>query len=167
MYFAYGSNLLTTRIRQPDRAPSARRLALGWLEGHELRFDKQGRDGSGKCHPLPASEGVQVHGSLFEVGDAELQALDRVEGVGMGYVRQRVEVRTDDGILSAWSYLAQDGHVVPLLEPFDWYRDLVLAGARESGLPRTYLSLIGATPARRDPDSERAARMRRLLRALR
>src|SRR5258708_12496941 len=47
-YFAYGSNMLTDRLR--ERVPSATAIGVGRLAGHQLRWDKRtGRDGSGKC----------------------------------------------------------------------------------------------------------------------
>lgn len=42
--------------------------------------------------------------------------------------------------------------------PYDWYKTLVIAGAREHGLPDDYLALLQRTPARTDPDAQRARR---------
>ena len=50
------------------------------------------------------------------------------------------------------------------LLPFDWYKEIVLAGARENGLSRDYLDAIEAVPSVVDPDPERAARNRAVLR---
>lgn len=163
-YFAYGSNLLTARLLSKDRAPGARRLGTGRLPGAVLRFDKRGSDGSGKCHFLEDDEpGAIVYGALFEIEALEIEALDRVEGVGHGYLRTAVDVIFEGRWMSAVTYVAQDGYVAPGLEPFEWYRELVLAGARESGFPADYVQAIAATSARRDPDRNRDARMRSLL----
>ena len=48
VYFAYGSNMLTARLR--ERTPSATPIGIGRLTGHVLSWDKRSRaDGSGKC----------------------------------------------------------------------------------------------------------------------
>ena len=61
------------------------------------------------------------------------------------------------------TYLASDRHIDPACIPFDWYRDLVVAGAIEHGLPPPYVEELAGTPAAPDPDAARAARARRLL----
>ena len=45
--FAYGSNMLTARMR--ERAPSSKVLSVGQLVGFELCWNKRSKDGSGKC----------------------------------------------------------------------------------------------------------------------
>jgi hypothetical protein len=47
VYFAYGSNMLTARLR--ERCPSARPLGLAAAPGYGVAFNKQGMDGSGKA----------------------------------------------------------------------------------------------------------------------
>ncbi len=46
-YFAYGSNMSISRLR--ERVPSAVRLGIFFLEGHRLCFHKASEDGSAKC----------------------------------------------------------------------------------------------------------------------
>lgn len=54
-------------------------------------------------------EGGQVHGELYRVDDATLRALDRLEGNGSFYQRQRVHVLTEEGTRHlAWMYLLID-----------------------------------------------------------
>ena len=53
-YFAYGSNLLTCRLRQ--RTPSARVVDRAILRQHELRWHKAATDGSGKCDAVPVEK---------------------------------------------------------------------------------------------------------------
>ena len=45
--FAYGSNMLTARLR--ERVSSAAAVGIGRLPGHVLKWHKRSRDGSGKC----------------------------------------------------------------------------------------------------------------------
>jgi hypothetical protein len=48
VYFAYGSNMSTARLRQ--RMPSCKPLGTAVLSEHKLRFHKRSTDQSGKCN---------------------------------------------------------------------------------------------------------------------
>ena len=47
LYFAYGSNLFSARMR--ERVPSAQARGPARLAGHRLTVDKPGRDGTAKA----------------------------------------------------------------------------------------------------------------------
>ena len=144
LYFAYGSNLLFSRMR--DRVPSARLLERARLPGVRLVFDKRGRDGSGKAN-LCEALGSSVWGVLYAIEPAGWEALDRHEG---GYARVAVEVVGEEGELhAAATYVAQVFTADAV--PFDWYRELVIEGAREHGLPPAYLAALESVPRRTDP----------------
>ena len=81
-YFAYGSNLLTRRLRA--RVPSARPLGPALLKGHRLAWHKISRDGSGKCDITPDPGGT-VWGVVFEIDPQKKCGLDRTEALGFGY----------------------------------------------------------------------------------
>ena len=87
----------TVRLRA--RTPSARFLATGCLRHHALRWHKLGRDGSGKCDVAYRGLGATdvVWGVLFDIDCAEKADLDRVEGLGLGYVEREVSVVTERG----------------------------------------------------------------------
>ncbi len=86
-----------------------------------------------------------------------------MEGVGAGYRVEEVEVQAADGTVRAYTYVAEDDHIDPDLRPYGWYRDIVVAGAREHGLPEDYVDRIAALEVWADPDGTRAARERRIL----
>jgi gamma-glutamylcyclotransferase len=157
LYFAYGSNLLTRRLRAANRAPSAQSLCIARLSHHRLSFDKLSeRDGSGKCDAEHTGRLTDcVIGVVYRIDLAEQAALDLVEGVGFGYRRDEVEVESDDGRLRCHTYLATRKQ--PGIQAFDWYKALVLAGAREHGLPSAYIEAIEAVDAVVDPDPLRRA----------
>lgn len=161
LYFAYGSNMLTRRLRDPARAPSARVLATGYVPGRRLVFDKAGQDGSGKCDIEVSDENDRVYGVLYALTPRDMRRLDRVEGLGFGYRRDTLEVFSEGRSRPAATYLALEK--TPGLMPFDWYKQLVVAGADEHGLPEAYLERLRAEPARGDPDSCRVGRAAQLL----
>jgi gamma-glutamylcyclotransferase len=47
LYFAYGSNMLTERLKA--RVPSTRPISPAILSDYDLRFHKRSTDKSGKC----------------------------------------------------------------------------------------------------------------------
>ena len=165
-YFAYGSNLLTRRLTDPSRAPSAVALGIAWAPGFVVRFHKIGTDGSGKCTLLTTGDDADVvYGVLYEFADRDVAGLDREEGVHLGgYARCSIRLRFPGGdATDAMTYVASDGHIDSACLPFDWYRDLVVAGAMEHGLPLPYVQVLARTPAAPDPDTARATHARRLL----
>jgi len=103
LYFAYGSNMLTRRLRAPDRCPSAVAVGSGFLNGRRLTFDKVGSDGSGKCDiEATSNSSDRACGVLFEIDCSEKPALDRAEGLGKGYCE-----RSMGGIYGPNGYLRE------------------------------------------------------------
>ena len=165
-YFAYGSNLLTRRLTDPSRAPSAVPLGIAWAPGFVVRFHKIGTDGSGKCTLIATGDDTDVvYGVLYQFADSDLAGLDREEGVHLGgYARCPIRLRFPDGdTTEAMTYVAGDRYVDAACVPFDWYRDLCVAGAMEHGLPPRYVHELAHTPAVPDPDAARAELARQLL----
>jgi gamma-glutamylcyclotransferase (GGCT)/AIG2-like uncharacterized protein YtfP len=144
LYFAYGSNLKGSRMR--ERVPSARREAVAFLEHHRLACNKRGRDGSAKAN-LVSAPGERVWGVLYRVEQTHLTLLDRFEA---GYQRIQVEVRTAAGAAHRATTYRSD-RITGDPTPFAWYRGMILEGAREHGLPEDYLAVLEALPARPDP----------------
>jgi gamma-glutamylcyclotransferase (GGCT)/AIG2-like uncharacterized protein YtfP len=151
--FAYGSNMLSARLRQ--RVPGARLIGTATLRGHALRWHKVAKDGSGKCDIVAAESGSVVHGVLYEIPAHEKKILDRFEGLGFGYEEKDVLVQCRTAMLPASAYVAT--HVDDSILPFTWYRALVIAGAVEHGLPIAYVNELRAIDARLDPDAHRHA----------
>lgn len=160
LYFAYGSNMLTARLRA--RVPSCRPICIASLPGHELRFHKRSRDGSGKCDAFIVSGGAGVMGVLFSFEAADRPALDRAEGRGSGYDDAIVTVHDGNGrSMDALTYFAHPNYIDSRLKPYGWYRELVLEGAREHGLPKQYVAdRIELIEAIEDTDLARDAKER-------
>lgn len=163
-YLAYGSNLHPLRLA--ERAPSARFVGVGRLPGCEVLFHKRGKDGSGKCDLVerPQSES---YGALYEIDATDKGVLDRAEGAGVGYRVVELGVEIDGVPYSSFFYSASPTHVDPLLRPFDWYRALVVAGARYHRFPESYVRVLEAVDVVRDPDRRRSERMSDLVSRIR
>lgn len=70
-YFAYGSNMSRSRLR--ERAPSAEALGCFALNGYDLGFHKSGKDGSAKCDAyFTADTGDVIYGVLVGAREASL-----------------------------------------------------------------------------------------------
>ncbi len=146
LYFAYGSNLHPGRMTA--RVPSAQTVSVARLIDYRLTFGKWGeRDDSGKCDVAPAA-GEVVWGVVYRIDGSEQYLLDAAEGPG--YRIETVMLATDDGPIEAFTYIARPDWLTDD-PPYDWYRDIVAAGAREHGLPADYVARIEAAPAVPDP----------------
>jgi hypothetical protein len=160
-YLAYGSNMLCSRLLR--RVPSARDPRVAVLPGCAVRYRKRSVDLSAKCDLVLVGGAATAYGVLFDI-DAEQQTiLDRFESVGDGYHPASVTALVRGRALEALTYLADDTHLVEGLLPYDWYRDLVVAGAREHGLPDAYIAEQLDVPALPDPDAARSRREREAL----
>ncbi|MBW9268288.1 MAG: gamma-glutamylcyclotransferase [Candidatus Thiodiazotropha sp. (ex. Lucinisca nassula)] len=155
LYFAYGSNMSSRRLR--ERVPSAQLRFTATLEAHQLCFHKRSRDGSAKCDALETHNPQhRVIGVVFEIAQTEKTKLDWHEGLGNGYEEKQVTLLTGSAdSLTAFTYYAT--HIDSLSKPYSWYKHHVLRGAREHQLPATYLDRIERIEAIIDPNSERHA----------
>lgn len=158
LYFAYGSNMLSARMKA--RAPSARAEGRAVLPRFRLRWHKIGADGTGKCDMVLTDQpGDRVHGVVWRIGHADLKSLDRAEEMGSGYYACNVSIQFAGG----GRRLARTYRAIPIdpsLKPLDWYKRFVVHGAREHGLPSNYVARLALTEAIRDTD--RARRIRNL-----
>ena len=164
-YLAYGSNLHPLRLEA--RVQSARALGVVELPGYALAFHKRSIDGSAKCH-VYADQGLhaRVYGVVYELAAGEKGALDRHEGKGSGYYEHSLRVQLNGESSVSYLYLAQPTHIDTGMAPYDWYKALVVAGARFHGFPADYIAAIDATPSRPDPDLKRAREHEDLLRRM-
>ncbi len=160
VYFAYGSNMSTTRLR--ERMPSCEPIGIATLPGHALHFHKRSADESGKCNAFATGNDDNVIGVLFSFDPAERAKLDKAEGVGSGYAHAIVTVMNDKGRRrKVLTYLATPDYIDDSLKPYSWYKDFVLAGGREHGLPPEYIAdYIQSVETIEDPNRARAQTQR-------
>lgn len=152
IYFAYGSNMSTRRLR--TRTPSARVVSTARLHHHSLVFHKESLDGSSKCHiEYTQNPDDIVHGVVYQLRLSEKPYLDNVEGLGKGYEEKHIPVIMPSGDeVIATTYYAT--HINRSLKPYHWYKEHVLRGAREHGLPDRYIENIESVVSIADPDQD-------------
>ncbi len=146
LYFAYGRNMGSSTMELA--CPSSRFLGVAELRDHRLAFTRRSlRTGTGVADVLVAP-GASVWGALYELDEADLAALDEKEGNGWAYERKPVRLFSEDGRSEhdAFAYVViepEPDHVPPSRE----YLQALLDGARERGLPDTYIeeALAAAT----------------------
>jgi len=153
LYFAYGSNLFTARLRKENRAPSAEKVATARLAAYTLRFHKKSNTNSGKCDAYATGcETDKVHGVVFRIIEAEIKSLDSAEACGYGYDKAWVDVETDQGDMRVFTYVASHTHIDTEQLPFPWYKKYVIEGACEHKLPAGYVAQVRDQATRPDPD---------------
>ena len=160
IYFAYGSNMLTERLRA--RCPSACASGIAVVTGYGLEFFKPSKDKSGKATLVRlAQPGQQIFGVIFKIGISDRPALDMVEGKGSGYDRLddfTVNMLPDNTQAQVTTYLAPCSVIDDSLKPFDWYQALLIAGAEQHKLPEEYVAKLRGYASITDPIPNRKAR---------
>lgn len=154
-YFAYGSNLHPLRLQ--ERVPSAEVIGVVAAGATKLTFSKIGNDQSGKCsiHPSDNPEDT-VFGVLYQMNSRDKAKLDKVESKGHGYDEHTVSVELAGQSYRPFTYVADSRYVDVALQPYEWYKQFVIVGARYHGMPRDYISWLESIEANPDPDAARA-----------
>ena len=136
------------------RLGSCELTGLVSLAGYALRFHKRGGDGSGKCDAYQTGNPTDsLYGVVYSLTRAQRDLLDDFEGPG--YASRNVSVNVGASVLTAYAYVARSEHVETDLQPFGWYKAIVLAGARVHALPAHYVARIAAEASLPDPDADR------------
>ena len=155
-YFAYGSNLATHRLL--ERIPEAQVHKVAVLKGHQLCFHKNDSGQSGKCDiKMTENHNDIVYGVIYLISQDGQKTLDYYEGHGFGYLSKTIEITTLDGDrLDALTYYAID--IDEVQQPYHWYKEHVLRGAREHDFPAHYIEQIEQQASIDDVDVERVRR---------
>lgn len=151
LYFAYGSNMSSVRLR--SRIPSVKVVDQAYLKDRKVLFNKRSTDGSGKAN-LVESHGDVTWGVLYEMNDSDVEQLDRIE---KGYQRIKIRVWQPDGeTLEAVTYQSTQLTDDPIA--YDWYKDLLITGARDHHLPQDYIAYLEQLPAKPDKTKSKPVR---------
>jgi AIG2 family protein len=152
LYFAYGVNMLSRRIR--DIAPSAVAVDIGFVQGRRFTFGKVSRDGSGECD-IEATNNLnnRAYGVLYKMDVNDKASLNEAEGLGEGYSETNVHVVTSTDTSIATTYVAS--YKEAGRHPYQWYKAFIIAGAIEHGLPVEYIEWLRIFEAQADPNGDR------------
>jgi AIG2 family protein len=140
LYFAYGSNLCAARLC--ERVPSAVARGVARADGFALALDKRGADGTAKAN-LRSEPGSVVWGVLYAIDARDWPRLDRHE---RDYARIEIAVSRGAERLAAQTY--RSDHLTDDVVAAAWYKQLIVDGAREHGLPDDWCALLEALPTR-------------------
>ena len=150
-YFAYGSNLLSSRLRA--RIP-AQSFGMARLSRYVLRWDYHSLDGSGKCNVAQTGDPSDtVHGVVYEISKSDVPTLDAIE---QGYDRIEVVLNHGGKRVSAWAYIYTEP--AASRPPYTWYKNLVVEGAIEHGFPAEVIQSLRSVASVPDPDTERPSK---------
>lgn len=129
LHFGYGSNMSRASMRL--RCPNARDVGPAVLEDHRFLIST---DGYATVVPEP---GARVHGLLWRLTSRDLAALNAYERLDTGLFRARIlPVRHGTGRVAALVYT---GRSRTAGRPRPGYLELVVAAARDLGLPHAYV----------------------------
>ena len=129
-YFAYGSNLLNSRIRR--RCPEHQIVGIAVLEGFAFVIGVSG------YATIRASAGRRVLGVLYQISAVDEVRLDRCEAVDKGvYRREEVTVHWEEREIKALVYI--DDRSASSV-PRKGYLEGIVAGARNHNLPEDYVA---------------------------
>jgi gamma-glutamylcyclotransferase len=143
-YFAYGSNMQAATFRG-RRALEPLAARVGFLDGHALRFDIPVGPGLRGVANLAVEAASFVWGVLYLLRPEQHAHLDRTEGVPSGlYRRVPVSIRAGEQWIAAETYISEIRDAARL--PSHRYLGLLLDGAREHGLPASWIATLETWP---------------------
>ena len=139
-YFAYGSNMNSAYLH--EYCPSATYLMRASLPNYRIEFRRFSTDLQGGISTIIETPGELVHGVLFDIEPAELDALDILEDVPQGlYKRETFRVLGEGG---SW-HLAELYRVAQPSGPYQpakKYVEWMIEGAREHKLNKAYIAKL-------------------------
>lgn len=152
-YFGYGSNINLVSLRAKGVEPSSSQRAI--LRGWKLRFNVQHwfRHEGGVGNIQQTNDPHDVVEGMFHVcEDAHLAMLDAVESYGVGYDRTEVRLETENGPVSAITYIGLPGYLNEGCLPTRRYLNIITKGALAAGLSPAYIEMLSDHPTHPEPD---------------
>ena len=138
LYFAYGSNMASSQLAA--WGTEHRAVGPAELPDHRLAFLRRSIRWQSGAADIVRAPGESVWGVLWELPFG-LDELDVKEAAGDAYRRRAVTLRLDGATVPAVAYEVIEKEPVEV-PPTREYLDTMLAGAKEHGLPETWLQRI-------------------------
>ncbi|KAF5291971.1 hypothetical protein FQR65_LT11371 [Abscondita terminalis] len=149
LYLGYGSNLLAERLH---RTLNATRDGIGLLKNYRLDFDYYSKRWNGYVATIVPDTDEQLWVAVWKINSSDLTKIDAQEGVDEKiYERIIVNVEKPDGTsVEGYTYMLVNNPTtkIPLYElpqnrkPSKIYLDVIIKGAKESGLPENYQKML-------------------------
>lgn len=129
IYGAYGSNMNLEQMAH--RCSKAKAIGIGEVINYKLTF----RGMNNGVANIEKSHGRTVPIVLWEITAQCEKALDLYEGYPKLYVKQNIEVITEEGLVTAMVYvMAKDYEKLPAT-PTEYYLNIIWAGYKANKLP--------------------------------
>lgn len=125
-YCGYGSNLWLQQIA--ERCPQSDIIGRGRLRGARLAF--------AKVATIIADENVDTLVGVYDLTEADIETMDRREGLGRAYDRYLVTPEVDGNAVRCFTYIKRDATPA---NPTDEYFAKLLAGYRDWQFPERRL----------------------------
>jgi len=137
-YFSFGSNMLKERITIHN--PDATFYKVAKLKDFRLDFNYKSRRWQGAVATIVEDPSSHVWGVVWLKDRSKLNALDEQEGVHQGiYHPLTVAVETIDGEVLECRTYQQSRDWEMDRRPSSVYKNVMIRGAREHGLPERYI----------------------------
>lgn len=155
-YFAYASDLMEQRVRKGSSS-AATSLGPASLAEHMFEYAIESPVWRGGVADLvPAPPPAVAWGLLYKFPKADIPKLDKQKGISSGdpkYKKVFVTVRlaSDQAELAAFTYVLHDAKRImdgstasgaKRFPPSVQYRNCIVKGARQAGLPASYVALL-------------------------
>ena len=130
-YFAYGSNLSKTQMK--ERCPGAKALFAATLPNYKLVFVAWSRERKSATATIRPFRGERVNGGVYELTETDARVLDRFEGVPATCTRVNVTVFDDSHRpIEAFTYIKTGQEAEG--KPSEEYLRLIREGYLDWGL---------------------------------
>ncbi len=136
-YFAYGSNLLTSYLR--EYCPTATVVMRAAIPNFRVEFPYYSEESQGGLSSILEAPGELVEGVIFDIAQTEFAAMDVMESVPENLYRRDTFLTFSED--DKW-HKADLYRVVTPRGPFmpsKGYLDGMIKGAHEHGLPPKYI----------------------------
>ncbi|HRE32215.1 MAG TPA: gamma-glutamylcyclotransferase [Candidatus Berkiella sp.] len=176
-YFAYGEMMFSAKLHHI--VPEATCLGIAKVMGYKLFFHNRGHDdASGKCNIVPVKDpNCEVYGVIYEINNRHRYLLDKDQSLGCGSqeITLKVwsvkspdthELASQENGIFAFTYIAHKDNIFEDLVPYNWYKEMILSGAKEHHLPSEYIHHLEQYAETYDPNVQRANRQKRYLESI-
>lgn len=143
LYFAYGFNLNLQKVNQMLTKPRVTGIAR--LSNHKMGFYGHSVIWDGAVETVVPDNQSEVWGILYQLEAYEWEQLDnlkdvRLDGTGE-YFHYPVEVIDEQNMLREAS-LYKKAQLREPKQPSTEYLDIIIQGAKEQGLPESYIATL-------------------------